>query len=218
MDYKKKLLKEMSDKLFDTDHESGLPSIGRLHRSLIEIESMSPKECNTGGKNLSVNYSFADSTFGNILIASTLKGICYCAFADEKRAGLTLFENYLPNAKFKEHLDEIQQNALNVFSSNLQNISQIKLHLKGTEFQFKVWEALLKIPMGELSTYGSIAKQIDKPKASRAVGTAIGSNPVAFLIPCHRVIQSSGKLGGYMWGLERKSKIIDWESQQIKNQ
>ena len=94
-------------------------------------------------------------------------------------------------------------------------LNQIKLHLKGTDFQLKVWETLLKIPMGNLSTYGQIAGEIQNPKASRAVGTAIGSNPVAFLIPCHRVIQSSGHFGGYMWGTTRKTAIIGWEAAQM---
>ena len=97
-------------------------------------------------------------------------------------------------------------------SGNWKKPEEIKLHLKGTDFQLKVWETLLKIPFGNLSTYGTIAKQIEKPSASRAVGTAIGDNPVAFLIPCHRVIQSTGTLGGYMWGIDRKQAIIGWEA------
>lgn len=115
-------------------------------------------------------------------------------------------------------VDKFQQDALSIFQNNWQQLDQIKLHLKATEFQLNVWQALLTIPTGELTTYGSVADKIDKPKASRAVGTAIGSNPIAFLIPCHRVIQSSGKIGGYMWGNTRKSAIIGWEASQAKNQ
>ncbi len=100
----------------------------------------------------------------------------------------------------------------NIFTKDWQQLPEIKLHLNGTGFQLKVWEALLKIPIGHLSTYGNIATNIEKPTASRAVGTVIGSNPVAFLIPCHRVIQCSGLLGGYMWGLTRKAAIIGWEA------
>ena len=100
----------------------------------------------------------------------------------------------------------------------VQQLDQIKLHLKGTEFQLKVWEMLLTIPMGELTSYGRVAQKIDKPKASRAVGAAIGSNPVAFLIPCHRVIQTSGNLGGYMWGNTRKSAIIGWEASKVSSE
>jgi AraC family transcriptional regulator of adaptative response/methylated-DNA-[protein]-cysteine methyltransferase len=109
-------------------------------------------------------------------------------------------------------VDLVQQNALFVFTHDWSRLSQVKLHLKGTAFQLKVWETLLKIPMGKLTTYGSIARQIQVPKASRAVGTAIGDNPVAFLIPCHRIIQSTGVIGGYHWGAIRKTAIIGWEA------
>jgi AraC family transcriptional regulator of adaptative response/methylated-DNA-[protein]-cysteine methyltransferase len=103
---------------------------------------------------------------------------------------------------------------LYIFTHDWDKLHQVKLHLKGTDFQLKVWETLLKIPMGELATYGKIAEKIHKPRASRAVGTAIGNNPVAFLIPCHRIIQSSGHFGGYMWGNTRKTAIIGWEAAQ----
>ena len=112
----------------------------------------------------------------------------------------------------------LQQNALFIFQSDWSKLNQIKLHLKGTSFQLKVWETLLKIPMGGLTTYGSIAKQIDHANASRAVGSAIGHNPVAYLIPCHRVIQSSGETGGYMWGSTRKSAILGWEAAKANRQ
>lgn len=131
-------------------------------------------------------------------------------YEDEKLAFLTM-ENCFPNADFCQKLDFIQQNALFVFQNDPSKLNQIKLHLKGTDFQLKVWEILLKIPMGKLSTYGSIAQKIEKPLASRAVGTAIGNNPVAFLIPCHRVIQATGALSGYKWGNTRKTAIIGWE-------
>jgi AraC family transcriptional regulator of adaptative response/methylated-DNA-[protein]-cysteine methyltransferase len=120
-----------------------------------------------------------------------------------------------PNAAFKQLLDPLQQNALYIFTHDWSNLSQIKLHLKGTPFQLKVWDTLLKIPSGQLNSYGSIAGKIARPNASRAVGTAIGSNPVAFLIPCHRVIQSGGSLGGYMWGLTRKRAMIGWEAARL---
>ena len=109
-------------------------------------------------------------------------------------------------------VDLIQQNALYIFTHDWNKLNQVKLHLKGTDFQLKVWETLLKIPMGKLSTYGNIAEQIQSPKASRAVGSAIGDNPVAFLIPCHRVIQSTGTFGGYHWGSTRKTAMIGWEA------
>ena len=111
-------------------------------------------------------------------------------------------------------VDLFQQNALFIFSHDWTKLNEIKLHLKGTDFQLKVWETLLKIPLGKLVTYGSIAKEIKSPKASRAVGSAIGDNPVAFLIPCHRVIQSTGAFGQYHWGSARKTAMIGWEAAQ----
>ena len=107
--------------------------------------------------------------------------------------------------------DSLQQSALALFQTDHNQLAKIKLHLKGTAFQLKVWQSLLKIPMGQLTTYGELAKSIDHPKAARAVGTAIGSNPIAFLIPCHRVIQSTGAFGGYEWGQVRKTAMIAWE-------
>jgi len=137
------------------------------------------------------------------------------AFAEDEDTGFENLKNKFPNAIFSRKLDLVQQNALFIFQHDWSKLSEIKLHLKGTDFQLKVWETLLKIPMGQLSTYGSIAQQIEKPNASRAVGTAIGNNPVAFLIPCHRVIQSTGTFGGYMWGNTRKTAIIGWEGAQL---
>jgi AraC family transcriptional regulator of adaptative response/methylated-DNA-[protein]-cysteine methyltransferase len=131
--------------------------------------------------------------------------------------GFEGLRKHFPNAHFKQVLDLSQQNALYIFTHDWSKLDQIKLHLKGTDFQLKVWETLLKIPMGALSTYGTIANKIEKPLSSRAVGTAIGSNPIAFLIPCHRVIQSSGLLGGYMWGNTRKTAIIGWEAAKINS-
>ena len=215
IEYAKKLLKENQATLFDAAYETGLSGTSRLHDLFVNMEGMTPAEYKNGGKNLFINYSFADSPFGNILVASTAKGICHIAFTEDEIQAFSVLQNHFPNATFKHHLDFIQQNALFIFSHDWQKLNRIKLHLKGTDFQLKVWETLLKIPMGQLSTYGSIAKQVDNPNASRAVGTAIGDNPVAFLIPCHRVIQSTGKLGGYMWGTTRKTAIIGWEATKI---
>lgn len=170
-----------------------------------------PNEHKNATENLSVNYSFAESPFGNLIIASTLKGICYMAFETDEEKALNGLKIKIPNAIFQPKVDSIHQYALSVFQNDWNNLPEIKLHLKGTDFQLKIWESLLQIPFGQLSTYGDIAKQIGNPNASRAVGTAIGSNPVAFLIPCHRVIQASGNIGGYMWGSTRKSAIIAWE-------
>lgn len=215
LEHAKKILKETQATLFDTAFETGLSGTGRLHDLFINIEGMTPGEYKNGGENLSINYSFAESPFGNILVASTSKGICYMAFAGDENEALKNLQTIFPKAHYKQMVDLIQQNALYIFTHEWSKLNDIKLHLKATEFQLKVWQTLLKIPMGHLSTYGSIAKQIKNPNASRAVGSAIGSNPVAFLIPCHRVIQSGGALGDYMWGTSRKAALIGWEAARI---
>lgn len=208
----KGILKEKQASLFDVAYETGLSGTGRLHDLFMTIEGMTPGEYKNGGENLQVNYSFAESPFGDILVASTPKGICYMAFVKEENEALEAMKRYFPNANYKQMLDLTQQNALFIFTHDWSKLHQIKLHLKGTDFQIKVWETLLKIPMGELSTYGNIAHQINSPKASRAVGSAVGDNPVAFLIPCHRVIQSTGVIGQYHWGSTRKTMMIGWEA------
>ncbi len=211
VEHAKKLLKENQATLFETAFETGLSGTSRLHDLFINIEGMTPAEYKNGGKNLAINYSFAESPFGNLLVASTGKGICYMAFYEDEPAAFSALQMHFPNARFSQKLDLIQQNALFIFQNDWSKLHQIKLHLKGTDFQLKVWETLLKIPMGQVTTYGSIANAIAHPTASRAVGTAIGSNPVAFLIPCHRVIQSTGLFGGYRWGNTRKTAMIGWE-------
>ncbi|QJB41971.1 methylated-DNA--[protein]-cysteine S-methyltransferase [Chitinophaga oryzae] len=208
----KQLLKQEKTTLFDAAFETGLSGTGRLHDLFINIESMTPGEYKNGGKLLHINYSFAESPFGNILVASTSKGICHMAFADNREEALQELITNFPNAQFTQMTDLIQQNALYVFTQEQHRLSEIKLHLKGTAFQLKVWEALLKIPMGNLTTYQQLATTVDNPKASRAVGTAVGQNPVAFLIPCHRVIKATGEFGHYHWGDIRKQAMIGWES------
>ncbi len=209
--YARQLLKEHQASLFDTAVETGLSGTGRLHDLFVNIEGMTPGEYKNGGAELIINYSYAESPFGSILVASTFKGVCYMAFVDDETSAFKNLHSQFPNADFREAKDLHQELALQIFRQDGNNQGQVKLHLKGTPFQLKVWEALLKIPMGQLSTYGRIAETIQNPNASRAVGTAIGSNPVSFLIPCHRVIQSSGVFGGYMWGPTRKTAIIGWE-------
>jgi AraC family transcriptional regulator of adaptative response/methylated-DNA-[protein]-cysteine methyltransferase len=218
VEHAKKMLKDNNATVFDTAFETGLSGTGRLHDLFINIEGMTPGEYKNGGENLSINYSFAESWFGNILVASTEKGICYMAFADDEQGALSALKKTFPNAAYKQMVDLAQQNVLYIFTHDWHKLHEIKLHLKGTVFQLKVWETLLKIPLGKLSTYGNIARQINLPKASRAVGTAIGSNPVAFIIPCHRVIQSSGVIGNYHWGSIRKTAMIGWESAQAQSQ
>ena len=211
VEHARKMLQDKQATLFETACETGLSSTSRLHDLFVNIEGMTPAEYKNGGKNLHVNFSFAESPFGNLIVASTEKGVCHMAFEDNEKNALNDLKSKFPNAAFQRKSDLIQQNALFIFQNDWNKLPEIKLHLKGTDFQLKVWETLLKIPMGQLSTYGNIAKKIGNANASRAVGTAIGSNPVAFLIPCHRVIQSSGNFGGYMWGNTRKTAIIGWE-------
>lgn len=215
LEHAKKILQENNTTLLDAVAETGLSGTSRLHDLFVNIEGMTPGEYKNGGRDLSINYSFAESPFGNILVASTYKGICSMTFYEDEVMALSDLHSKFPNASFYNKLDMQQQNALFIFQHDWSKLNTIKLHLKGTPFQLKVWETLLKIPMGKLATYGTVAEHIGKPKASRAVGTAIGSNPVAFLIPCHRVIQSSGLIGGYMWGPTRKTAIIGWEGAQV---
>lgn len=216
VEHAKRLLSEDQATLFDTAFETGFSSTSRLHDLFINIEGMTPAEYKNGGKNLEINYSFAESPFGSLVVASTHKGICYMAFENGEEKGLDELKLKFPRATFQRKLDIQQQNALFIFQNDWNKLNEIKLHLKGTDFQLKVWESLLKIPMGKLSTYGNIAEQIGNANASRAVGTAIGSNPVAYLIPCHRVIKSSGVFGGYMWGSTRKTAIIGWEGAKVR--
>lgn len=210
----KQILKEARQAtLWDAAHDTGLSSTSRLHDLFITIEGLTPAEYKKGGLGLSIRYDFADTPFGTVIAASTEKGLCYLAFEEEK--SVEKLRRQYPNATLRQEADSHQQNALRFFQHDWSNLSEIKLHLKGTPFQLKVWETLLKVPVGKLTTYGAIAERIGQPSASRAVGTAIGSNPIAFLIPCHRVIQSSGVLGGYRWGTTRKTAIIGWENAQV---
>jgi len=215
LDYAKGILKNNQATLFDTAFETGLSGTGRLHDLFVNIEGMTPAEYKNGGKSLEINYSFAESPFGNIIVGSTPKGICYMAFADDGDDAFAQLQAQFPNAAYTQMVDAAQQEALVIFKNDWTHLSNIKLHLKGTSFQLKVWEALLNIPVGGLSTYSSVAKAINHPTASRAVGSAVGDNPVAFLIPCHRVIKSTGEFGQYHWGATRKSAIIGWEAAKL---
>ena len=210
VEHAKQILKQQGS-IFDATFETGLSSTSRLHDLFIQIEGMIPAEYKNGGESLSIHYQFEDTLFGEVLIASTHKGICALTFVDDQADALNKLISQFPQAVFIEQSDVFQHSALAILQHHPNQLAQIKLHLKGTDFQLKVWQSLLKIPMGQLSTYGQLAKAIDHAKAARAVGTAIGSNPVAFLIPCHRVIQATGALGGYEWGSVRKTAMIGWE-------
>lgn len=206
----KQLLKQGRESLFDSAVELGLSSSSRLHDLFVNIEAMTPGEYKNGGVGLSIKYSFEVTRFGNVLIASTAKGICYLAFVADIDSGFAALKDEYPNALFSKESDGYQKKVLSFLSGT--QVDNLSLHLRGTDFQLKVWSALLKIPFGQLVSYGDLANEIGCPSASRAVGTAIGNNPIAYLIPCHRVIQSTGAFGGYKWGMACKKAIVGWES------
>jgi len=169
------------------------------------------------GAYLEIHYSFDECPFGKLLIASTPKGICSLSMIPENETlALEALQRKFPKAKYKLQTEPSHQIALQIFKNNLNIPEDITLHLKGTAFQLKVWNALLSIPMGKLASYGDIAKIIESPKACRAIGSAVGENPVFYLIPCHRIILSSGNIGNYYWGSNIKKDIIKWEARLIQ--
>ena len=211
LQHAKSVLKESKSTNYTT-FDTGLSSTSRLHELFVNIEAMTPTEYKNGGTSLRIQYSIQSTSFGEICVASTNKGICHIAFIESEIDSLPSIRSHFPNATISFHEKKIHIE-VSKFISNVTTLSSpIHLHLKGTSFQMKVWEALLKIPQGHLKTYGEIAQDIGNPKSARAVGTAIGNNLIAYLIPCHRVIQNSGLFGGYMWGPIRKTAIIGWES------
>lgn len=216
IEYAKRLLGEQQATLFDAALETGLSGTGRLHDLFVKLEGMTPGEYKNGGELLNITYRFAETLFGTVLIAATQKGLCHLMFINNRNEALAELQYRFPKAVFQEDQHPLHKQALQLLSGlEINQESPIRLHLKGTAFQLKVWEALLKIPSGELSSYGKLASTIHQPTASRAVGTAIGDNPIAYLIPCHRVLQTSGKLGGYRWGTPRKSLMIGWEAVKL---
>lgn len=213
----RKMLQEKQPSLFDTTFKTELSTHKSQHDLFISTEVMSAEEYKNAGKNLHINYSFAKSPFGKIIVASTNKGICYMAFEEDENKAFTHLKSKFPVATYHPFQDAMQENALLIFQQKNNKISPITLHLKGSHFQLKVWDALLNIPFGRLTTYGNIAAKMGSVKSARAVGTAIGSNPVAYLIPCHRVIHSTGAMGGYRWHTIRKAMIIAWECAKMEN-
>ena len=196
--------------LFKQDKKNNLES--HLPSDFFQINEISVKE----EEKLLIQYRFGKCLFGNLIEASTEEGICYLAFYEDENQALIDFKKRFPKSKFSQ---DDRQNALITvpyFTEDWSELPSLQLFLKGTEFQLKVWKALLKIPLGKTTTYKDIASQIENPKANRAVGTAAGKNPIAFLIPCHRLLQTSGKIGGYRWGESRKLILLNWESEVIK--
>jgi AraC family transcriptional regulator of adaptative response/methylated-DNA-[protein]-cysteine methyltransferase len=206
-EHAKRLLNE-SENLLDTTHRIGLSSLGRLHDLFINTEAVTPGEYKSQGVGVHIHYGIHLTPFGKCLIASTERGICHMSFVDnnEGKAIDNLVEDW-SQAEMSEDYKTTAPLITRIFSEG-QADSSIQLHLRGTNFQIKVWEALLNIPSGALTTYEKIALQIGNPRAVRAVGSAVGDNPIAYLIPCHRVIRKSGEFGNYMWGSARKKAIL----------
>ena len=211
--------------LLDLSASVGLSGPGRLHDLFVNLEAMSPGEYRQQGKDLRIEYEISDSPFGPVLIAQTRRGICELQFLDPVSEPAhsdlwTLAEAQLnrqwPRAIVAQKTRSSDAIADHLFGSERVLCPPLTLHLKGTNFQIQVWRALLKIPLGEVATYGQLANAIGKPTAARAVGNAIGKNPVAYLIPCHRVIRESGSFGGYRWGGDRKAALLGWEAAQLE--
>lgn len=198
--------------LAETADQCGLSGTSRLHDLFLSIEGVTPGAFKQKGGQLQLKYSINSCQFGNYIIASSDKGICYLHFYQDEATAITELQQAWPKATLVYTSDTQHEQVQAFFQNTAPQNTRIKLHLQGTPFQLKVWEALLRIPEGYLTSYSSLAQQIGQPTASRAVGTAIGSNPVAFLIPCHRVIKSVGGIGEYRWGSERKMAIIGWEA------
>lgn len=163
-------------------------------------------------ENESICYSVASTFLGKTLVASTSLGICFVGFLNENQQAETVLNQRFAKAKFVEVLDNFHKEVLLYFQSDGKQIKQMQFHLQGTEFQLNVWQALLNIPFNRVASYSKIAQSIGNEKAVRAVGTAVGKNPISVFIPCHRVIQSSGKFEGYHWGNARKAALIAWEA------
>ena len=207
----KKLLEE-SGSLLEVSDKLGLSSSSRLHDHFVQLEAVTPGEYRAKGKDLVIEYGEHDTAFGRIFVAQTPRGVCRAAFTDEDDAEtqLEVLRKTWPLATYKNSVKNTA--AVASFLASAESPDRpLSLHVAGTNFQVAVWRALLRIPMASAVTYSQIAEAVGSPRAVRAAGTAIGANPVAFLIPCHRVIQQSGALGGYRWGLERKQAMQAWE-------
>ncbi len=212
VDRAKQLLAQ-SKSLLDVSDSVGLSSSSRLHDHFVQLEAASPGEYKAGGADMEIQYSVADSPFGDVFIAVTPRGICKLSFLSNNiDQHIVDLHGQWPNARLIKQISETTKIVEALFAGE-QNINEpLSLYVRGTNFQVNVWRALLQIEPGCINSYGQVATAVGRPKASRAVGTAIGSNPVGFFIPCHRVLQQNGKIGGYLWGETRKHAIHAWES------
>ena len=188
-----------------------------VHNTFVTTKRMPPEEFKNDKKPLFIDFEFEETIFGKMLVAAHYLGICYMGFCEDEKKAISILENLYPNGFFSRNGGIIHKHAVAILQKTKDTLPHVPICVRGTEFQWKVWDALLTIPMGTLVTYNNIALQIGNPKASRAVGSAVGSNPVSFLIPCHRVIKKTGNIGGYLWGSEKKNTLIQWE-QSIKHE
>jgi AraC family transcriptional regulator of adaptative response/methylated-DNA-[protein]-cysteine methyltransferase len=213
LDHAKRLLAERHTTLESAD-AVGLSGSGRLHDLFVRWEAMSPGEFAKGGDGLEISWGWFDSPFGPALVMGTEKGICGIGFAAETGHEATMADmlSRWPNASFIEDVAALSPLAEKAFPREGSNRAPAQLFLIGAPFQIKVWEALMSIPTGHVTTYSDIAQAIGHPKAVRAVGTAVGRNPISWLIPCHRALRKSGGLGGYHWGLPVKRAMLAWEA------
>ncbi len=207
-----------SASVLDTAYEVGLSGPGRLHDLFVTHEAMSPGEWKAGGEGLTITYGFHPCPFGTALVMTTPRGLAGLAMADagKERAALRDMKTRWPKAKYVEDFAATAPTARRIFDADLWKPDQpLRVVLIGTDFEVRVWEKLLDIPMGRLTTYSDLAARAGAPKAARAVGAAVGKNPISFVVPCHRVIGKSGELTGYHWGLTRKRAILGWEAGMV---
>jgi AraC family transcriptional regulator of adaptative response/methylated-DNA-[protein]-cysteine methyltransferase len=217
LDGARQLLRD-SASVLDATYEVGLSGPGRLHDLFVTHEAMSPGEWKTGGEGLTVYFGFHPSPFGSALVMATGRGLAGLAFADpgKERATLADMKGRWPRATYVEDSARTVGIARRIFDpSKWRESEPLRVVLIGTDWEVRVWETLLQIPMGRLTTYSDIACKIHKPTAARAVGTAVGKNPISFVVPCHRVVGKSGELTGYHWGLTRKRAMLGWEAGQV---
>ena len=201
--------------VMEAAYESGLSGPGRLHDLCVTLEAATPGEVKSGGRGMRIVYGFGATPFGNALVAESQRGVCYLMFSGEdgEDSAVEALKGEWRNAEFVRDDRAASERLKTVFEPVPDVVRpHIRAWVKGSEFQIRVWRALLEIPRGTLASYRRLAEAIGKPSASRAVGTAIGSNALACLIPCHRVIRETGAIGGYRWGNGRKRALIAWES------
>jgi len=220
LEHAKQMLEE-SRSVLDAAYDAGLSSPSRLHDLFVTAEAMTPGEFKAKGAGLEISYGFHPSPFGECLLAVTERGICGLGFVGEggRKQTLADFKRRWPAARFQENPEKTGSYLHGVFTAKRRNGAHpVKLLLMGTNFQIKVWEALLRIPPGSVACYEDLARQVGKPSAARAVGSAVGRNPISFLIPCHRAIRKIGITGDYHWGAARKKAILAWEAARQRSE